>query len=498
MDINPNKLDELFQRASVEFRPEAPEHRWPEIEKQIRRKKKRAFGFWLSIASLFLLVGGAGAWFGLAQKHSTNQQSSNNLAFTSNSTNSKSTSNTFPANHNIKSHVEQSTNENQSESSPKNIQLSQKIESKINRSELQLNQFEHSNPNDSHSEKSNSSEKNRNVKKSLNSYKISKNRKLKNQGKEFNNSISSLFSIPAISNQSNSPYESSNLEIPLAQNREVLAYLQSKMPRISVKWDFSPLNLTWKDEPVGEEKSKKNLFDQMLGPSWGFVFQPEYVNNWEQLRRNYLETKNGNIVITPVNPNFQSSLNSLNHNVGFSLAIQSRFAIDKKTSFDLGLSYGYRSDRQNYFECFNPNSGESKLYFLPLSGWSNTPQTFQNSYHYVSLPLGMTHSLTGNTQTKGLRLHWNIIPQYLVSGNSMTFDFSKDGFVTGSISQNSIYHRLGCTAGLGFGYAIKVNSRTLLETGIQWNGNWSTMFNAFYPVDKRFGAIGARFGLVFK
>jgi len=307
-----------------------------------------------------------------------------------------------------------------------------------------------------------------------------------------------LFTNHTISNQSNSPFESSNPEIHSEQNREVLAYLQSKTPRISVKWNADPFTLTWKEEPSGEEKSKKNLFQQMPGPNWGFVFQPEYVNNWEYLRSSFLQNQNGNSVSTPVNPNFRSSLNNLNHNVGYSLAFQTRFTINVKTSFDLGLGYGFRSDRQNYFECFNPNTGENKLYFQPLNGWNSTAQTFQNSYHYLSLPFGMTHAITGNTQSKGFRLHWNIIPQYLVAGKSMTFDFSKDGFVSGTVSNNSVYNRLGCSAGLGLGYAMKLNSRTLLETGIQWNGNWSTMFNAYYPVDKRFGAIGARFGLVFK
>ena len=80
----------------------------------------------------------------------------------------------------------------------------------------------------------------------------------------------------------------------------------------------------------------------------------------------------------------------------------------------------------------------------------------------------------------------------------MTFDFGRDGFVSGAISKNDVYRRSGLTAGLGLGYAVKINARTLLETGIQWNGNWSTLFNEYYPVDKRFGAIGARIGLVFK
>jgi hypothetical protein len=252
------------------------------------------------------------------------------------------------------------------------------------------------------------------------------------------------------------------------------------------------------EDPISTEKPKKNLFDQMPGPSWGFVFQPEYVNNWEQLRSEYLQNQNGNPVITPVDPNFRSSLNSLNHNVGFSMALQSRFAIDIKTSFDLGLSYGFRNDRQNYFECFNASTGESKLHYQPLAGWNSTPQTFQNSYHYISFPVGMTHALTGNVKTTGFRLHWNLVPQFLVGGKSMTFDFGRDGFVSGAISKNDVYRRTGLTAGIGLGYAVKMNARTLLETGIQWNGNWSTLFNEYYPVDKRFGAIGARIGLVFK
>jgi hypothetical protein len=180
------------------------------------------------------------------------------------------------------------------------------------------------------------------------------------------------------------------------------------------------------------------------------------------------------------------------------MALQSRFAIDLKTSFDLGLSYGFRNDRQNYFECFNASTGESKLHYQPLAGWNSTPQTFQNSYHYVSLPVGMTHALTGNVKSTGFRLHWNLVPQFLVAGKSMTFDFDRDGFVSGAISKNDVYRRTGLTAGLGLGYAVKMNARTLLETGIQWNGNWSTLFNEYYPVDKRFGAIGARIGLVFK
>ncbi|MFY8132519.1 MAG: hypothetical protein ACOVOL_04730, partial [Bacteroidia bacterium] len=75
MDINPQKMDELFQRAADGFRPEAPEHSWPEIEKRIRRKKKKGIGFWLSMASLFFIVGGAGAWMGLSSASSTPTQS---------------------------------------------------------------------------------------------------------------------------------------------------------------------------------------------------------------------------------------------------------------------------------------------------------------------------------------------------------------------------------------------------------------------------------------
>ena len=276
------------------------------------------------------------------------------------------------------------------------------------------------------------------------------------------------------------------------------ASLNSKTPRLNLLWESNPMKIIIDEEPSATDRPNKNLFDQMPGPSWGMVFQPEYVNNWEQLRIAFLQDQNGNPVVTQVNPNFRSSLNSLNHNVGFSVALQSRFTIDIKTSFDLGLSYGYRNDRQNYFECFNAGTGESKLHYQPLVGWSSTPQTFENSYHYISLPVGMTHALTGNVKSTGFRLHWNLVPQVLVAGQSMTFDFAKDGFVIGSISSHGVYRRTGLSAGLGLGYAVKMNARALLETGIQWNGNWSTLFNEYYPVDKRFGAIGARVGVVFK
>ena len=499
MDINPNKLDELFQRAAEEFRPEAPEHRWPEIEKEIRRKKKRPFGFWLSMASLFLLVGGAGAWLGL----SSEKTASNNPSSFSNSlskASSHSSTQKHPTNNPTKGNLLPPSSIEKSAVHPfKNSNPS----ASVSTSHLAENST-HQNTSNEHSVRKIGGSASQNTHPQKKKKELVPTKDVENWGSWGDNPPKKktfLRRNPNWVNMSQREEEKEELqsfEETMENSSELFVALNSKIPFFAHQWTSKPMEIQWKEEPMETEKGKKNLFEQMPGPSWGFVFQPEYVNNWEYLRSSFLQNQNGTSVTTPVNPNFRSSLNNLNHNVGYSLAFQSRFTINVKTSFDLGLGYGFRSDRQNYFECFNPNTGENKLYFQPLTGWNSTAQTFQNSYHYLSLPFGMTHAITGNTQSKGFRLHWNIIPQYLVSGKSMTFDFSKDGFVTGSVSNNSVYNRLGCSAGLGMGYAMKLNSRTLLETGIQWNGNWSTMFNAYYPVDKRFGAIGARFGLVFK
>ncbi len=499
MDINPKKMDELFQRAAEGFRPEAPEHSWPEIEKRIRRKKKKGIGFWLSIASLFLIVGGTGAWMGLSTTSITPSQSlahqpvptatkgavpSSSSSISSEQSSANSALPAKPSSSNKASAAPSSTLLNASDKGTVSSQERANPRNASSKTRLKQAGLSKILPRTtvatSSQLASKSARKNRNVRPS----KIA---------------ISGLFTTPQVLEEdfSKKHQDQGSFENP-QQNPVFFASLNSKTPRLASQWKSTPIEWKVEEEPITQEKTKKNLFDQMPGPSWGFVFQPEYVNNWEQLRSAYLQNQNGNPVITPVDPNFRSSLNSLNHNVGFSMAVQSRFAIDLKSSFDLGLSYGFRNDRQNYFECFNPSTGENKLYFQPLTGWNCTAQTFGNTYHYVSMPVGMTHALTGNAKSSGFRLHWNLVPQFLVAGKSMTFDFVRDGFVTEAISKNDVYRRTGLTAGLGLGYAVKINARSLLETGIQWNGNWSTMFNEYYPVDKRFGAIGARIGLVFK
>ncbi len=498
MDINPKKMDELFQRAADGFRPEAPEHSWPEIEKRIRRKKKKGIGFWLSIASLFFIVGGAGAWIGLSSTSTTPAEAvaekTSSASIKKGVQATSSASSTEPSSINSTSNSHSSSNKASATSESTTFNASEKTTIPAQESGTARNSS------------SKSSLKKAGISKSFGgetlavSSPASSNTSKKNRiARRSKTAISGRFTPPQVLEEDFSKKFQDQLSSQDVQQKPLFfASLNSKTPRLNLLWDSNPMKIIIDEDPISTEKPKKNLFDQMPGPSWGFVFQPEYVNNWEQLRSAYLQNQNGNAVVTPVDPNFRSSLNSLNHNVGFSMALQSRFAIDLKTSFDLGLSYGFRNDRQNYFECFNASTGESKLHYQPLAGWNSTPQTFQNSYHYVSLPVGMTHALTGNVKSTGFRLHWNLVPQFLVAGKSMTFDFDRDGFVSGSISKNDVYRRTGLTAGLGLGYAVKMNARTLLETGIQWNGNWSTLFNEYYPVDKRFGAIGARIGLVFK
>ncbi len=499
MDINPQNMDELFQRAADGFRPEAPEHSWPEIEKRIRRKKKKGIGFWLSIASLFFIVGGAGAWMGLS---STSTTPSNAVAEKTSSTSNKrrvlatssesstepssiiSTSNSQSSLSKKASATSESTTFNASEKSDNPAQKSGTATNSSSKSSLK---------------KARTSSSSHFATLAVSSPSSPKTAKKNRTARRSKIAVSGKFTPPQVLEEAISKKFQKQLSNQDVQQKPLFfASLNSKTPRLNLFWDSNPMKIIIDEDPISTEKVKKNLFDQMPGPSWGFVFQPEYVNNWEQLRTAFLQDQNGNPVVTQVNPNFRSSLNSLNHNVGFSVALQSRFTIDVKTSFDLGLSYGFRNDRQNYFECFNSSTGESKLHYQPLVGWNSTPQTFENSYHYISLPVGMTHALTGNVKTTGFRLHWNLVPQVLVAGQSMTFDFAKNGFVSGAISSHGVYRRTGLSAGLGLGYAIKMNARSLLETGIQWNGNWSTLFNEYYPVDKRFGAIGARIGVVFK
>lgn len=504
MDINPKHMDELFQRAAEGFRPEAPEHSWPEIEKRIRRKKKKGIGFWLSIASLFLIVGGAGAWIIMSPSSSISNEP--NAAGTTTSFSSRKNSQQLTS-------ISASKNIPQLTSIPQNAPINSNVKSNLLRNSASSNRSPKAKilatlPNSFPISTSKTSLVNNQFRKKSAS---TGNVQIENDywdvwGQKSSNKKPFLRRRPTWKNEDFQASENESwTEQTGAENVQLMditpelwVSLNSKTPRLASQWKSTPIEWKVEEEPITQEKTKKNLFDQMPGPSWGFVFQPEYVNNWEQLRSAYLQNQNGNPVITPVDPNFRSSLNSLNHNVGFSMAVQSRFAIDLKSSFDLGLSYGFRNDRQNYFECFNPSTGESKLYFQPLTGWNCTAQTFGNTYHYVSMPVGMTHALTGNAKSSGFRLHWNLVPQFLVAGKSMTFDFGRDGFVSGAISKNDVYRRTGLTAGLGLGYAVKMNARSLLETGIQWNGNWSTMFNEYYPVDKRFGAIGARIGLVFK
>lgn len=499
MDINPQKMDELFQRAADGFRPEAPEHSWPEIEKRIRRKKKKGIGFWLSIASLFFIVGGAGAWMGLSTTSTTptkalaEKTASTSIKKGVQTTSSASSTEPSVLISTLNSHsslskkvsvTSESTTFNASEKTAIPAQGSGTVANSSSKSSLKKAGIYNSSHSVTLAESSSSTSKT-----------AIKNR----TARRSKTAISGRFTPPQVLEEDFSKKFQGQLSNQDVQQKPLfLASLNSKTPRLNLVWDSNPMKIIIDEDPISAEKPKKNLFDQMPGPSWAFVFQPEYVNNWEQLRSAYLQNQNGNPVITPVDPIFRSSLNSLNHNVGFSVAIQSRFTLDVKTSFDVGLSYGFRNDRQNYFECFNTSTGESKLHYQPLVGWSSTPQTFENKYHYLSLPVGMTHALTGNLKSTGFRLHWNLVPQVLVAGQSMTFDFTKNGFVTGAISRNDVYRRMGLTAGLGLGYAVKMNARTLLETGIQWNGNWSTLFNEYYPVDKRFGAIGARIGVVFK
>jgi hypothetical protein len=499
MDINPHEMDKLFRKAAEGFRPEAPESSWLEIEKRIRRKKKKGFAFWLSVASLFFIVGGTGAWMGLSststspttslvqqpssttvQKHistvtSTNPTESSSLNSTSRSPDLFSTKPITAPTSTTLTEVEKSTIKNQKLGTVTNS-LSKSTSKTAGRY------------NNAHSATLAES-----------SLSISKPAKKNRTVRRFQTAISGRFTPPQVLEEDFSKIlqdQVSNHE--MQQKPLVFASLPTKTPQLHLAWNSNPMKLIFDEDPIFNEKPKKNLFEQMPGPSWAVVFQPEYVNNSELLRSNYLVNQNGTVVSVPVNSNFRSSLNSLNHNIGFSLALQSRFALDFKNSLDVGLSYGFRNDRQNYFECFNPNSGESKLYYQPIHGWKSNPQTYVNSYHYLSLPIGMTHALSGNLKSKGIRVHWNITPHYLVAGKSMTFQFFEDQFSISSIAENSVYRKIGCSGGIGMGYAVKLNSRSLLETGIQWNGNWSTLFNGYYPVDKRFGAIGARIGFVFK
>jgi len=500
MDFNPEKLDKLFQQAAEGFRPDAPENSWLEIEKRIQSKRKKGIGFWLSIASLFLIFGGTGAWMflsyipsnkpfpSLAVQQATTKNGDISFNSSKNSSEQIAKISTHPTKNSPSNKVTGTPSSTAEFASDKEVTVSTqsmerptKSSSVTSKKKAELsNSYSRSKVGNLSSIATKTSKRNLNVRPSK-------------------NDVSGLYTIPKVSEEDDIEKNQDQVSYENPQRNQVFfAYLESKTPKLAIQWKSRPIDWKVEDEPISQEKPKKNLFDQMPGPQWCFVFQPEYVNNSEFLRNEYDQIQNGTVVSVPVNPNFRSSLNSLNHNVGFSFTIQSRFTLQTKTGFDVGLSYGYRNDRQNYFECFNPNSGESKLYFQPISGWNNTPQTFLNSYHYASMPMGLTHALTGNLKSTGFRLHWNIVPQFLVTGTSMTFDFSKDGFVTGSIAKNNLYRRAGFSGGLGLGYALKVSPRTLLETGIQWNGNWSTMFNGYYPVDKRFGAIGARIGLVFK
>ena len=490
---NPQHLDELFQSAAENFRPEVSPIAWQEIEARIKKNRRKGFGwFWWTSAAVLVLFGGGLSFWIQNNKTAVNQYNANHShqikkyrSLGANNFNKKNEDQD-----NIPEEVHYNKNDKR-HSLISNQHQSEEISDKL--------KMEGSNVEPSPIKIATNRIKKAQLVGSIATHLQDK----KERQSQYNKPKGSIYSrnnndLKTAFNALASDIEATQKDVDYKDIFLELLPLKTKnAPQLTAFWGR---NLSFKKDQPSSKKdpNPKKQKSEIKRPQYAVSINPEYVNNWENLRPSYRSSINGTAVFIPVDSSFQNSLNTLSHYVGWSAAAQSRFILGNKTTFDVSLSYTNRGDHQNYFDCFNPNTGETKKNFQPIAGWQCSEATYNNRYHFVALPLGFTHALTGDITSSGFRVQWNFIPTYLAGGYSMTYSFAQQDFLTNPVRTNPIYQKFGLNVGAGLVYAFKVGPKQIIETGLNWNGSWTTLFNDQYPVNKKFGATGAKIALIIK
>ena len=478
-----DNFDELFRNSSTNFQLEPTESAWSDISQKLDKKKRRRFFLWLSVASSVLLLISGGIYF--SQKNNKEKQ------FAGNEQSNKQTQN-------------DKLSENQSSNKTKNEELiidkeSTKANSKNNNAIVESNKKEAKNIEIAVTKSNNDNAILNIEKENSNSNKTAQNKDLQTANTSTTTTITKgkrLTSLP----DKNQPF-------PRFTNSEYFAFRKlnqvdrkiSSLPIYTENENAETKLIASKSKKKKTSKKSKRVID---GSPWGVAIQltPEYISSTEKLG-DYFYYNEGNFVKSvAVDPAFSSALNTYRHNIGFSAGAKLLYKWNATSGFTLGLNYLNRSENMNYYRNYNEAlSPQEILDFKQIKDYNYQYLQYTNKYNSIELPIGYYRDFFKNENSNvSWRNEVQVSPFLIANGKMMAYDFLDNAYFERTFRADQPTNTFGLSASVSSKLKFDLSQNVSFSAGLNYRKGFTSIFQDFYPINKKVNSLGSEFSLIFK